>query len=128
VTVARFLAYVAAPVVAVTLVLHGPLLLAVLMHGCHPRHDDAREEVGTLVKGLELFRRRKGHCPPPERGLELLVAAQIIDKTVDPWGNAYRYTLANGVAEVSTLGADGVPGGDGGDEDIALRLACPPGP
>ena len=50
----------------------------------------------------------------------------IIDKTLDPWDREFRYKLVDGVAEVSTLGADGAPGGSGNDEDLAERFRCSP--
>ena len=38
----------------------------------------------------------------------------------DPWGKPYKYTspVANGGAEIVSLGADGAPGGEGENADI----------
>ena len=38
---------------------------------------------------------------------------------VDPWGNPYEYNkMSNSKFELRSLGADGMPGGDGEDADI----------
>jgi len=39
---------------------------------------------------------------------------------VDPWGNSYQYLNpgVRGEIDVFSLGADGQPGGEGGDSDI----------
>lgn len=39
---------------------------------------------------------------------------------LDPWGNAYEYKkLSNSKYVITSLGADGVPGGEGDDADIS---------
>ena len=43
------------------------------------------------------------------------------DAILDPWGKPYQYRLPgeHGEFDIFTLGADGAPGGEGEDGDIA---------
>lgn len=36
----------------------------------------------------------------------------------DPWGNEYRYDIANGTTRITCLGSDGVEGGEGEAADV----------
>jgi general secretion pathway protein G len=72
----------------------------------------ALENDGRLPDSLEALIR------PDENGRTFLDTDELPD---DPWGRPYRYgPSAPGTAtfRVFTLGADGLPGGDGEDRDI----------
>jgi general secretion pathway protein G len=101
------------------------------------RSDDARisaakHDVTTLMQSLKLYRLDNGRYPTTEQGLQALVARPqgapapsnwrpYLDKLPkDPWGNAYQYLNpgVHGEIDVFSFGADGQPGGSGGDQDI----------
>lgn len=88
-------------------------------------------QIADLEKSLELFKLDVGRFPSTEEGLQALsqkpnsVAGwngPYIKGSVpnDPWGRAYKYVYpaGNGGVEVMTLGADGIPGGDGENADV----------
>ncbi|MCY1017784.1 type II secretion system protein GspG [Pyxidicoccus sp. MSG2] len=112
----------------IALVILGLLLLSTpiahwVMEGCS-RQDRARLDLLNLEKAFELYVQRTGRLPSREEGLQALVEAGVLEKLpVDPWGNPYAFSIAeDGHAEVSTLGVDGVTGGDGSDEDLVRRF------
>jgi general secretion pathway protein G len=73
------------------------------------KNDTAKQEIGTIQNGLKLFYTRKGKYPDTGTGLKALVDSQIIDKTVDPWGNEYVYLLQGNKPQVTSYGPDGAP-------------------
>jgi general secretion pathway protein G len=88
-------------------------------------------QIADLEKSLELFKLDVGRFPISEEGLAGLSAkpanatgwnGPYIKGNVpnDPWGKPYKYTspVANGGAEIVSLGADGAPGGEGENADI----------
>jgi general secretion pathway protein G len=88
-------------------------------------------QIADLEKSLELFKLDVGRFPTSEEGLAGLSAkpanatgwnGPYIKGNVpnDPWGKPYKYTspVANGGAEIVSLGADGAPGGEGENADI----------
>lgn len=86
------------------------------------------DELKAIQAALEAFSRLNGGKWPEE--LEWLVLQDENGRAylpspeaiVDPWGRAYVYELPEGGGEprVSTLGADGAPGGTGEDADISF--------
>jgi general secretion pathway protein G len=91
----------------------------------------AAVQIADIDKALELFKLDVGRFPTTEEGLEALTtrpptvslgwAGPYLKGAVplDPWGRPYRYQLApNGAVEILSLGADGVPGGEGENADI----------
>ena len=92
----------------------------------------AKQDIGTLVAALKLYKLDNGRYPSTEQGLGALVVrpsaapapdnwkAYVERLPADPWGQPYQY-LAPGVhgeVDVFSYGADGRPGGEGFDADI----------
>ena len=94
----------------------------------------ARQDIATIMQALKLYRLDNHRYPTTEQGLRALVERPTsgpaapgwkeggyLDRMpVDPWGNAYQYLNpgVRGEIDVFSLGADGQPGGEGGDADI----------
>lgn len=95
----------------------------------------ARTDVSTIASSLELFRLDNRIYPTTAQGLEALVNEPAVaprpvnwasggylgQVPVDPWGNPYVYQSPgeSGGYDLMSYGADGRPGGDGVDADIA---------
>jgi general secretion pathway protein G len=96
------------------------------------RSDTARLQLDQLSTALDLFRVDVKRLPTTEEGLQALLIepsgiegwrgpylrkAQAI---VDPWGRTfiYRRPGEHGEYDLSSLGADGRPGGTGEDLDV----------
>lgn len=105
------------------------------------RPDEARQvkatiQITSLETALKLYRMDNGSYPTTEQGLEALVrmpeTAPIPQKwrsggylekgrvPKDPWGNEFRYLSpgVNGEFDITSFGADGVPDGEGKNQDI----------
>jgi len=92
----------------------------------------AAVQIADIDKALELFKLDVGRFPSTEEGLEALAkrpptvasgwAGPYLKGTIpaDPWGKPYRYQGPgpSGAVEITSLGADGAPGGDGENADI----------
>ena len=91
----------------------------------------ARAQIVAFEKALEQYRLEVGSYPTTEQGLAALVAkppqatrwdGPYLAKSVplDPWGHAYVYKSPgdHGDVDLSSLGRDGQPGGEGLDADI----------
>ena len=91
----------------------------------------ARAQIVAFEKALEQYRLDVGAYPTTEQGLGALVArpanaarweGPYLAKAVplDPWGHAYVYKSPgeHGDIDISSLGRDGQPGGEGLDADI----------
>lgn len=89
-------------------------------------------QIADLEKGVDLFRLDVGRAPTTEEGLGALIAKPATANgwngpylkggavPADPWGNAYKYASpgAKGGVDITSLGADAAPGGDGENADI----------
>lgn len=91
------------------------------------KQNAARAEIANMCTALEAFHSANGRYPDNEEGLAVLAqpsekhAEPILPKIQnDPWGHPYQYNRPGreGPYEVICFGADGRPGGDGGDKDI----------
>ena len=95
--------------------------------------DIARLQMENLATALDLYRRDVGGYPSQEEGLRALVAEPagtarwngpyLKDRAVplDPWDRAYIYAMPgvhDGSYDLSSLGQDGVEGGDEEAADI----------
>lgn len=91
----------------------------------------ARAQIKALEDALDQYRLDVGHYPSSEQGLAALNAqpagearwqGPYLRKNVpnDPWGRAYEYQApgSHGEYDLSSLGNDGQPGGDGEAADI----------
>ena len=91
----------------------------------------AKLQIGEISRSLDTYKLDVGRYPSTAEGLNALVGKPgtangwngpyMKEMPADPWGNAYRYTFpaANGGFEVSSLGADNAPGGDGENADLS---------
>jgi general secretion pathway protein G len=96
----------------------------------------AKIQIESLETALKLYKLDNGAYPDTEQGLEALIEkpeSGILPKKwreggylekgrlpKDPWGNEFVY-LSPGVHDdydITSFGADGVPGGDDKDKDI----------
>jgi general secretion pathway protein G len=91
----------------------------------------ARAQIENFGKALDQYRIDVGSYPSTNQGLQALVVkpdgadkwqGPYLAKTVpnDPWGRPYRYKAPgdHGDYDLSSLGADGQPGGSGENVDI----------
>jgi general secretion pathway protein G len=94
----------------------------------------AKADISNIESAIELYRLNNLVYPSTSEGLKALVAppASLIQKEryqpggyikklpKDPWGRPYLYASpgTHGTFDVSSLGADGAPGGEGENADI----------
>jgi general secretion pathway protein G len=92
----------------------------------------ARAQIEQLGKALDTYRLDVGSYPTTEQGLQaLLVKPDGVDRwsgpylskngvPPDPWGRPYRYKTPgdHGDYDLTSLGADGQPGGTGENTDV----------
>ena len=124
--------------VMVVIVILG-VLAALIVPKVMSRPDEARiaaakQDIGSIVQALKLYKLDNMRYPTTEQGLQALVkkptSAPVppnwkgngyLEKLPkDPWGNAFQYLQPglHGEIDVSSLGADGAAGGEGSDADI----------
>lgn len=103
------------------------------------RPDQARATVAstdlrTISAALKMYRLDNGAYPTSQQGLAALVerpttppppanwspSGYLDQVPVDPWGQPYAYQADGAGFAISTLGADGVVGGEGADADITV--------
>jgi general secretion pathway protein G len=115
------------------------LLAAVVLPNVLGTADDARvakakQDIRTFEAALELYKLDNFYYPTTAQGLEALVSKPAGDPqpknyraggyikslSQDPWGNPYQYLSpgARGEIDIFSFGADGKPGGSGGESDI----------
>ena len=91
-----------------------------------------------LSTALDLYHLDVGRYPTEEEGLKALVqkpenlpqwSGPYLDKKLpkDPWGRPYVYKFPgeHGTYDLSTLGADGQPGGESENTDISNYQTSP---
>ncbi len=95
----------------------------------------ARTDVRTIASSLEMYRLDNRTYPATNQGLQALVtkpdtapippnwsaSGYLGQLPVDPWGHPYVYRSPGqtGPYDLMSLGADGKPGGEGVNADIA---------
>lgn len=115
------------------------LLAAVVVVNVLPSQDKAmvgkaKADIATIGQALEMYRLDNFVYPSASDGLGALVAPPTSLTNVaryrrggyikalpnDPWGRPYQYAMAEGGSgfDVSSLGADGVAGGENENADI----------
>jgi general secretion pathway protein G len=124
--------------ILVVLVIMGLLISivapTVLNQADDARVQKARADFKAIETALKLYRLDNYVYPSTEQGLEALVTVTPIDPQPrnfkdggylaevpqDPWGRPYLYLSPgdNGEIDIYTLGADGLPGGEGQNADI----------
>jgi general secretion pathway protein G len=96
----------------------------------------ARADMAAMQTSLKMYRMQNFAYPTTEQGLEALVtkptlapiprnykSSGYIEKLPkDPWGNDYQYTSPGDGHEydVSSLGGDGISGGEGENADLSI--------
>jgi len=94
--------------------------------------DSAGIQIERLSGILDLYRLEVGRYPGEDEGLEALLVEPTDAKgwngpcvkkesnLEDPWGRPYiyRYPGEHGEYDLYSLGADGIEGGDGEDQDM----------
>ncbi|QHG66718.1 type II secretion system major pseudopilin GspG [Pseudomonas putida] len=115
------------------------LLIAVVAPSVLGNQDKAMKQkvmadLATLEQALDMYRLDNLRFPSNEQGLAALVKKPTQDPLPrswrsdgyvrrlpeDPWGTPYQYRMPgeHGRVDVYSLGADGVPGGEGQDADL----------
>jgi general secretion pathway protein G len=124
-------------VIAVLAVLAALVAPNVFRHLGTAKDAAARSQMEMFAAALDAYRLDSGRYPTTAQGLDALVREPVAeprprnwrgpylrkDVPLDPWGNPYVY-LAPGEHnpegyDLLSLGADGAPGGEGEDADIA---------
>ncbi|MEO5333895.1 MAG: type II secretion system major pseudopilin GspG [Magnetococcus sp. YQC-5] len=98
------------------------------------RHTKAVLDIQSIGQALDLYRLDNNQYPSTEQGLQSLVTKPSIEPVprrwrqdgylaklpVDPWGNPSVYLSPglHGNYDLISLGADGMPGGEGKGADI----------
>jgi general secretion pathway protein G len=98
------------------------------------KRTQTRLQMKNLEQALQLFKLDNVFYPETEQGIEALVQAPetgripksyrkegYLDRVPkDPWGNPYIYVSpgTHGAFDITSYGADGVPGGEDEDGDI----------
>ncbi|MCE3264615.1 MAG: gspG [Pseudoduganella sp.] len=95
----------------------------------------AKAQIEAFEKALDTYRLDVGRYPTTEEGLNALLAAPAtagakwngpyLKKVVpsDPWGRPYQYKAPGAKAEyeITSLGKDGQPAGEGDNADISSQ-------
>ena len=91
--------------------------------------DAAKIQIENIAAGIDLYKLETGQYPPTllalieaPAGAERWNGPYLRKKTIpkDPWGRdfIYQFPGENGPFDLSSLGADGMPGGTGEDADV----------
>jgi general secretion pathway protein G len=97
------------------------------------KSEAAEIQLERLGGVLDLYRLESGTYPTTAEGLSALVDPPVAadnwngpylknrEALTDPWGRPYQYRAPgqHGEYDLWSLGADGKPGGDGEDRDVA---------
>lgn len=121
------------------------IILGILAGMIVPRYmgrtDDAKVikakvDIAAIETSLKMYHLDNGFYPTTEQGLAALIEKPTTDPVppdwndkgyldkrrvpTDPWGREYLYLSpgVNGDYDILSYGADGVPGGDGKNQDI----------
>ncbi len=102
------------------------------------KQKTAQTQIQLLSTALDLYHLDVGNYPTTEEGLQALRekptsaaswGGPYLDKAIpnDPWGRPYIYKCPgeHGPFDLSSLGADGSPGGEGENRDIANWESSP---
>lgn len=119
-------------VMAILVLLAGVVGPRVLNYLGSSKSKAAKVQIEALATSLELFHIDVGRYPSTSEGLRALVAkpasaavwnGPYLKKSevpVDPWGRDFVYAAPGkrGPFDLSSLGADGAPGGEGENADV----------
>ncbi len=94
------------------------------------RARTAEVQISQLRAALDIFVLDTGRYPNETEGFGALVSDTTripgwrgpylkgAKVPLDPWGNPFRYEIANGDVRIMSLGGDGQTGGSGNNADI----------
>jgi general secretion pathway protein G len=123
-------------VVAVLAVLAALVAPNVFQHLGTAQDAAARSQIEMLGGALDAYRLDNGRYPTTDQGIDALRSAPTVEPAprnwrgpylrreipADPWGNPYQYVSPGefnpNSYDLLSLGADGLPGGEGENADI----------
>lgn len=123
-------------VIVILGILAGLLIPRIMGRPDEARQAKARIQIEGIGTALKLYRLDNGNYPSTEQGLKALVESPTIGTLAkrwreggylesakipkDPWDNDFVYLSpgSHGEYDLSSLGADGEPGGEGKNKDI----------
>jgi general secretion pathway protein G len=123
-------------VVVIIGILAGLIVPRIMGSDDKAREAKAKMQIESLETALKLYKLDNGAYPTTEQGLKALVEAPAAGNLAknwrpggylekgkvpkDPWGNEFIYVSpgSHGDFDLSSLGADGEPGGEGKNKDI----------
>jgi general secretion pathway protein G len=123
-------------VIVILGILAGLIIPRIMGRPDEARRAKARMQIESLETALKLYKLDNGSYPITEQGLQALVEQPSIAPAAknwrqggyleknkvpkDPWGNDFVYISpgTHGEFDLSSLGADGEPGGEGKNKDI----------
>ncbi len=123
-------------VIVILGILAGLIIPRIMGRPDEARRAKARIQIESLETALKLYRLDNGGYPTTEQGLQALVEAPSAGQQAknwrqggylernkvpkDPWDKEFVYLSpgVHGDFDLSSLGADGEPGGDGKNKDI----------
>jgi len=123
-------------VIVILGILAGLIIPRIMGRPDEARSAKARLQIESLETALKLYKLDNGSYPATEQGLRALVEAPAVGGLAkswrqggylekgnvpkDPWDHDFVYVSpgAHGDFDLSSLGADGEPGGEGKNKDI----------
>jgi general secretion pathway protein G len=123
-------------VIVILGILAGLIIPRIMGRPDEARRAKARMQLESLETALKLYRLDNGNYPTTEQGLQALVEPPGVGALAknwrqggylekgkvpkDPWDNDFLYLSpgTHGDFDLSSLGADGEPGGEGKNKDI----------
>ena len=87
------------------------------------KRRQARTTVEAIVKAIDGYKAANGGALPADLAALAVKPAEgealLQEVKPDPWGNAFQFTQEGEAFSVTSLGADGKPGGDGAAKDVS---------
>ena len=123
-------------VVVIIAILAGLIIPRFMGETDKAKQAKAKMQIESLESALKMYKLDNGSYPTTEQGLKALVEAPTVGNLPknwrqggylekgkipkDPWDNEYIYVSpgSHGDFDLSSLGADGDPGGEGANKDI----------
>lgn len=123
-------------VIVILGILAGLIIPRIMGRPDEARRAKARIQIESIETALKLYKLDNGQYPTTEQGLQALVQQPSVGATAknwrqggylekakvpkDPWSRDFVYISpgTQGDYDLSSLGADGEPGGEGKDKDI----------
>jgi general secretion pathway protein G len=123
-------------VIVILGILAGLIIPRIMGRPDEARRAKARMQIESIETALKLYKLDSGNYPTTEQGLQALVEQPSVGTPAknwrqggylergkvpkDPWDREYVYISpgAHGDYDLTSLGADGEPGGEGKNKDI----------